>query len=75
VNRGGQILSDSTLTLTSASLDNSQSGRIAGNGLALTTGTFDNHQDGRLTSTGALQLNAGLVNNSDAGRIASAMAL
>ncbi|EGH35953.1 filamentous hemagglutinin, intein-containing, partial [Pseudomonas syringae pv. japonica str. M301072] len=28
-----------------------------------------------MTSTGALQLNAGLVNNSDAGRIASAMAL
>ncbi|EGH48858.1 filamentous hemagglutinin, intein-containing, partial [Pseudomonas syringae pv. pisi str. 1704B] len=32
-------------------------------------------QDGRLTSTGALQLNAGLVDNSGAGRIASAMAL
>ncbi|WP_239646774.1 filamentous hemagglutinin N-terminal domain-containing protein [Pseudomonas syringae] len=75
VNRGGQVLSDATLTLTSASLDNSQSGRIASKGLTLTTGAFDNHQDGRLTSTGELQLNAGLVNNSDAGRIASAMAL
>ncbi|PIH73965.1 hypothetical protein, partial [Pseudomonas syringae] len=74
-NRGGQVLSDATLTLTSASLDNSQSGRIASKGLTLTTGAFDNHQDGRLTSTGELQLNAGLVNNSDAGRIASAMAL
>ncbi|WP_153000569.1 hypothetical protein, partial [Pseudomonas syringae] len=41
----------------------------------LTTGTFDNQQGGRLTSTGTLQLDAGLVNNSDAGRIASAMAL
>ncbi|RML82246.1 hypothetical protein APX70_04982, partial [Pseudomonas syringae pv. maculicola] len=61
--------------LTSASLDNSQSGRIASKGLVLTTGVFDNHQDGRLISTGTLQLNAGQVNNSEAGRIASAMAL
>ncbi|KPX67520.1 hypothetical protein ALP66_102956, partial [Pseudomonas amygdali pv. photiniae] len=40
------------MTLTSGSLDNSQSGRIAGNGVVLNTGAFDNHQDGRLTSTG-----------------------
>ncbi|EGH34405.1 filamentous hemagglutinin, intein-containing, partial [Pseudomonas syringae pv. japonica str. M301072] len=46
VNRGGQILSDAQLTLTSASLDNSQSGRIASKGLVLSTGAFDNHQDG-----------------------------
>ncbi|EGH35811.1 filamentous hemagglutinin, intein-containing, partial [Pseudomonas syringae pv. japonica str. M301072] len=38
------------------SLDNSQSGRIAGNGVVLTTGAFDNHQDGRLTSAGTLEL-------------------
>ncbi|EGH26393.1 filamentous hemagglutinin, intein-containing, partial [Pseudomonas amygdali pv. mori str. 301020] len=53
----------------------SQNGRIAGKGVKLVTGAFDNQQGGRLTSTGTLQLDAGLVNNSDAGRIASAMAL
>ncbi|MBX8498257.1 filamentous hemagglutinin, partial [Pseudomonas cichorii] len=56
-------------------LDNSRSGRIAGKGVTVTTGAFDNHLDGRLTSTDALRLTAAQVNNSEAGRIASAMAL
>ncbi|MFH7489546.1 hypothetical protein, partial [Pseudomonas syringae group genomosp. 7] len=60
--QGGHIIRDARVTLSSGSLDISQSGRIAGNGVALTTGGFDNHQDGRLTSTSALLLNAGLVN-------------
>ncbi|EPM52441.1 filamentous hemagglutinin, intein-containing, partial [Pseudomonas syringae pv. actinidiae ICMP 19103] len=40
VNQGGQIVSDAQLTLTSGSLDNSQRGRIAGNGVVLSTGAF-----------------------------------
>ncbi|RMM69892.1 Filamentous hemagglutinin, partial [Pseudomonas syringae pv. maculicola] len=75
VNQGGQIVSDTQLTLTSGSLDNSQRGRIAGNGVLLSTGTFNNQQGGSLSSTGALRLTAGQVDNSAAGRIASAMAL
>ncbi|WP_163001719.1 hypothetical protein, partial [Pseudomonas viridiflava] len=75
VNQGGQMLSDASLTLTSGSLDNSQSGRIAANGVTVTTGAFDNHKDGRLTSTSTLGLTAAQVNNTEAGRIASAMAL
>ncbi|MBX8565618.1 filamentous hemagglutinin N-terminal domain-containing protein [Pseudomonas cichorii] len=74
-NQGGEVLSDTGLTLTSGRLDNSRSGRIAGKGVTVTTGAFDNHLDGRLTSTGALGLTAAQVNNSEAGRIASAMAL
>ncbi|EPN80971.1 filamentous hemagglutinin, intein-containing, partial [Pseudomonas syringae pv. actinidiae ICMP 18801] len=66
---------DAQLTLTSGSLDNSQRGRIAGNGVVLSTGAFDNQRSGSLSSTGTLQLTAAQVNNSDAGRIASAMAL
>ncbi|AHF67503.1 two-partner secretion domain-containing protein [Pseudomonas cichorii] len=75
VNQGGEVLSDTGLTLTSGRLDNSRSGRIAGKGVTVTTGAFDNHLDGRLTSTEALRLTAAQVNNSEAGRIASAMAL
>ncbi|WP_423251660.1 adhesin, partial [Pseudomonas viridiflava] len=44
-------------------------------GVTVTTGAFDNHKDGRLTSTGTLGLTAAQVNNTEAGRIASAMAL
>ncbi|MBX8615433.1 filamentous hemagglutinin N-terminal domain-containing protein, partial [Pseudomonas cichorii] len=75
VNQGGEVLSDAGLTLNSGSLDNSRSGRIAGKGVTVTTGAFDNHLDGRLTSTEALRLTAAQINNSEAGRIASAMAL
>ncbi|KPZ22317.1 hypothetical protein ALO40_05452, partial [Pseudomonas syringae pv. viburni] len=75
VNQGGQIVSDAQLTLTSGSLDNSQRGRIAGNGVVLSTGAFNNQQGGSLSSTGALRLTAGQVDNTAAGRIASAMAL
>ncbi|EPM81219.1 filamentous hemagglutinin, intein-containing, partial [Pseudomonas syringae pv. actinidiae ICMP 18886] len=46
------------LTLTSGSLDNSQRGRIAGNGVVLSTGAFDNQRSGSLSSTGTLQLTA-----------------
>ncbi|EGI00031.1 filamentous hemagglutinin, intein-containing, putative, partial [Pseudomonas amygdali pv. lachrymans str. M302278] len=59
VNQGGQIVSDPQLTLTSGSLDNSQRGRIAGNGVVLSTGAFNNQQGGSLSSTGALRLTAG----------------
>ncbi|WP_460095089.1 two-partner secretion domain-containing protein [Pseudomonas sp. H2_E02] len=38
VNQGGTLLTDAGLTLASGSLDNSQQGRIAGNGVALKTG-------------------------------------
>ncbi|WP_163017506.1 hypothetical protein, partial [Pseudomonas viridiflava] len=59
----------------SASLYNSQAGKIAGKGATqVTTGTFDNSQ-GRLTSSDTLQLTAGKVINQGAGRIASALAL
>lgn len=74
-NQGGALLTNAGLTLTSGSLDNSQQGRIAGNGVVLHTGAFTNQQGGSLTSTGALSLTAGQVDNSVAGRIASAMAL
>ncbi|WP_460107265.1 two-partner secretion domain-containing protein [Pseudomonas sp. H1_F01] len=74
-NQGGTLLTDAGLTLTSGSLDNSQQGRIAGNGVVLKTGAFANQQGGQLTSTGVLQLTANEVDNSSAGRIASAMAL
>ncbi|WP_425518848.1 RNase A-like domain-containing protein, partial [Pseudomonas lijiangensis] len=73
--QSGLISSAGSLTLSSASLDNSRSGRITGKGVTVTTGAFDNHLDGRLTSTEALRLTAEQVNNSEAGRIASAMAL
>ncbi|WP_122316857.1 filamentous hemagglutinin N-terminal domain-containing protein [Pseudomonas cichorii] len=75
VNRGGEVLSDASLTLNSGSLDNSRSGRMAAKGVMVTTGAFDNSFDGRLTSTEAMSLTAAQVNNSEAGRIASAMAL
>ncbi|WP_223533549.1 filamentous hemagglutinin N-terminal domain-containing protein [Pseudomonas sp. GL-RE-20] len=74
-NQGGALLTNAGLTLNSGSLDNSQQGRIVGNGVVLNTGAFTNQQGGSLTSTGALSLTAGQVDNSVAGRIASAMAL
>ncbi|EPN10389.1 filamentous hemagglutinin, intein-containing, partial [Pseudomonas syringae pv. actinidiae ICMP 9855] len=43
--------------------------------MVLSTGAFNNQQGGSLSSTGALRLTAGQVDNSAAGRIASAMAL
>ncbi|WP_163007134.1 hypothetical protein, partial [Pseudomonas viridiflava] len=74
-NQSGSVTTDATLTLNSASLDNSQAGKIAGKGATqVTTGTFDNSQ-GRLTSSDTLQLTAGKVINQNAGRIASALAL
>ncbi|RAU44642.1 MULTISPECIES: filamentous hemagglutinin N-terminal domain-containing protein [unclassified Pseudomonas] len=73
-NQGGELLSDSALVLKSLSLDNSTGGRLAGAGVAVQTGAFDNHA-ASLTSSGRLQLTAQQVNNSQAGRIASALGL
>ncbi|WP_347881577.1 DUF637 domain-containing protein [Pseudomonas sp. GD03842] len=73
-NQGGELLSDSALVLKSLSLDNSTGGRLAGVGVTVQTGAFDNHA-ASLTSSGRLQLTAQQVNNSEAGRIASALGL
>lgn len=73
VSRGGQIVTDSSLVLSSANLDN-QGGTLSagskGNGLTLTTGTLDNSQ-GDITSGQVLVLRAGQVTNTAKGRIAS----
>jgi filamentous hemagglutinin len=73
VSRGGQIVTDSSLVLSSATLDN-QGGTLSagskGNGLTLTTGTLDNSQ-GDITSGQVLVLKAGQVINTAKGRIAS----
>lgn len=73
VSRGGQIVTDSSLVLSSANLDNQGGTLSAGsksNGLTLTTGTLDNSQ-GDITSGQALVLKAGQVTNTAKGRIAS----
>ncbi|WP_164646743.1 hypothetical protein, partial [Pseudomonas viridiflava] len=77
-NQSGSVTTDSTLTISSASLDNSQGGALSGKGatkVTVTAGTFDNSQKGRLTSSDTLELTAGKVINQSAGRIASALAL
>ncbi|OCX24548.1 filamentous hemagglutinin N-terminal domain-containing protein [Pseudomonas graminis] len=73
-NRGGELTSVSDLNLQTGEADNSDGGRIAGEGVTLNTAAFNN-RNGTLTSTGALLLTAEQVDSSDAGRIASAKAL
>ncbi|WP_047710959.1 hemagglutinin repeat-containing protein [Pseudomonas lactis] len=72
-NEGGELVTDSTLQLRSASLGN-QKGVLSGKGaVSVSTGALDN-TGGRLTSGDTLELKAGLLNNS-VGSIGSAQAL
>ncbi|AZC58329.1 Putative large exoprotein, ShlA/HecA/FhaA family [Pseudomonas chlororaphis subsp. piscium] len=75
-NQGGQLVSDSSIELSSASLDNRQQGVISSKGsMGVTTGAFDNSQNGRLNSGDSLTLAAGQVTNRNGGVIGSSKAL
>ncbi len=73
-NQGGRLASDAGLSLSSASLDNSQAGAISGKGaVEIRTGNLNNSRKASIGSDAGLTLVAARVDNSQAGRIARAM--
>ncbi len=71
-NQGGRLASDAGLSLSSASLDNSQAGAISGKGaVEIRTGNLNNSRKASIGSDAGLTLVAARVDNSQAGRIAA----
>lgn len=71
-NQGGRLASDAGLSLSSASLDNSQTGAISGKGaVEIRTGNLNNSRKASIGSDAGLTLVAARVDNSQAGRIAA----
>ncbi|WP_185753890.1 colicin E5-related ribonuclease, partial [Pseudomonas marginalis] len=74
-NRGGEVSSLDAATITVATLDNLAGLVSAGSALKFSASNSVNNQGGKLISQGTLDLKAGAVDNSSAGRIASQRAL
>jgi filamentous hemagglutinin len=75
-NQGGRLVTDASLDLRSASLDNRQQGSISGkDSVQVNTGTFDNSQGGRLNSGANLNLTAAQLNNNSGTLSGSAFAI